>query len=636
MPTTMSTWMLAGGRRPPRTAAGGDRRAALVWCLCHAAIALALFGGPMAAAVGALPAGFRWPMWPAFVVEAATVALAVFLVTLPFSLSRRAYLVAVPLVTGLGTLALVVDAVLFRLVGFHINAFFFQVVLQPGALVETGVRTWQAVGILALGALWTAAEVLAFRAIVGVRRREGRAWTWTGGLLALGVAERLVVATLAFWGGPAVYAAGQVMPLQAPLRMNGFLSRLTGQDENAFVDPFSGAARDASVKLPTGIAPADVHFTRKPDLVFAIAESFRADYLTPETTPRILARAAAEGAVFERHYSGASNTFHGLFSLLFGLEGHKTDAVVGSGRSPILFGALRANGYQVHLVFASSADWMGLKETVFGEVQSELETNWPGKPETKDDELMRRSARWLDQARRDQPVALFVFFFGTHFDYFYPPRSAVFSTAWDGKGSIKATTESSEKIRNRGRNSAHEVDWKLDEIVQRMEAQRGRRPLVLFTGDHGEEFREKGRLGHGSGVNVEQIQVPLVLAGEGVPRGRFDAPTSHVDVVPTLLAVLGDTHDPKSYADGISAFTATRDRFVLSTVGWEPRYAAIGWDTKVLFSPLDVSFRRVELTDPFDRPVPDASARFARAAPAILRMLGRDAPRAGGEARAAR
>jgi membrane-anchored protein YejM (alkaline phosphatase superfamily) len=518
----------------------------------------------------------------------------------------------------------VVDAVLYRLVGFHINAFFFLVAFQPGALAETGVRGWQAIAFAAGGAAFVALEVAAFRAIA-VRTRGGRrTWAWAIGLVALAVVERFAVATLAFWGGPAVFAAGQILPLQAPVRLNSKLSRLTGQDPNAIIDPFSGAARDAASRLPTGIDPAQVRFTRRPDLVFAIGESFRADFLTPETTPRMLARAAEGGAVFERHYSGASNTFHGLFSLLFGLNAHTTEAVVGSGRSPVLFQALRANGYQVHLVFASSADWMGMKESVFGDVQSELETNWTGPPWEKDPELMRRSARWIDGARRDQPIALFVFFFGTHFDYFYPPRSAKFSPAWDGTGSLKATTEPGEHIKNRARNAAHEVDWKLDELVSRIEAKRGGRPLVLFTGDHGEEFRENGRLGHGSGVNVGQVHVPLVIYGDGVPRGRFDAPTSHVDVVPTLLRILGDGHDPAAYSDGIVAFEATRDRWVLATVGWEPRYAAIGYDTKVTFSPLQ--FGQATVTDPFDRPVSDPKERFARVAPMILRMLGRGAP----------
>jgi membrane-anchored protein YejM (alkaline phosphatase superfamily) len=167
------------------------------------------------------------------------------------------------------------------------------------------------------------------------------------------------------------------------------------------------------------------------------------------------------------------------------------------------------------------------------------------------------------------------------------------------------------------------VDWKLDEFLTWFEARRGRKPLVLVTGDHGEEFREKGRIGHGSGVNSEQIHVPMVVLDEKVPRGRFSSPTSHVDLVPTVFSLLGDGHAPELYSDGRVLYESPADRYVLATIGWEPTYAGIGKDVKVRFAALD-AFGRVQVTDPFDRPLPDGAAKFARAAPAILRMLGTD------------
>jgi membrane-anchored protein YejM (alkaline phosphatase superfamily) len=523
--------------------------------------------------------------------------------------------------------ALVVDALLYRLVGFHVNTFFFRVALQRGALAETGVRTWQVAAFVLGGLAWVALEVLAFRALA--RRRIGprRTWTWAAALVVACAVERLAVGALAFWGGPAVFAAGQVMPLQAPVRMNKFLGSVTGRMSSTvgvgvdLPDPFSGAAREATQRMPVGVDPAAIRFSRRPDVVFVVAESFRADFFDGPTMPRLVER-ARDGAVFEAHYASASNTYHGLFSLVFGLHPQHAEAVVGAGRGPILFGAMRENGYRVHFICASSTDWMGLKEGVFGGLQGELETDWDGRREDRDEEMMRRASRWVATVPAEEPLFLFLFFSGTHFEYFYPPRSAVFAPAWDGKGgSIGSTLVDPADVKRRARNAAHEVDWKLDELLTELESRRRRRPLVVFTGDHAEEFRDQGRMGHGSSVSAAQIHVPLVLLGDGVSAGSFDAPTSHVDVVPTLLALLGDTHDPSLYSDGQSAFSAPRDRFVLATVGWEPRYAAIGIDTKIAFSPLDVSLGQVKVTDPADRPVADAADRFARAAPVILRML---------------
>ena len=64
--------------------------------------------------------------------------------------------------------------------------------------------------------------------------------------------------------------------------------------------------------------------------------------------------------------------------------------------------------------------------------------------------------------------------------------------------------------------------------------------LVALVADHGEAFGEHGLTGHGTGGHQEQIHVPFVLRGPGVPAGRRVAtPGSLVDVVPTLLDLLG-------------------------------------------------------------------------------------------------
>jgi membrane-anchored protein YejM (alkaline phosphatase superfamily) len=112
----------------------------------------------------------------------------------------------------------------------------------------------------------------------------------------------------------------------------------------------------------------------------------------------------------------------------------------------------------------------------------------------------------------------------------------------------------------------------------------------------------------------------MVLLGDGVPAGVRDVPTSHVDVVPTLLSLLGDTHAPALYSDGLSMFEAPPDRFVLTTVGWEPHYAVIGKDLKVT---MYAGFGDARITDPEDRDIPDAEQRFGANAGKILKALGR-------------
>jgi membrane-anchored protein YejM (alkaline phosphatase superfamily) len=194
----------------------------------------------------------------------------------------------------------------------------------------------------------------------------------------------------------------------------------------------------------------------------------------------------------------------------------------------------------------------------------------------------------------------------------------IFKPSWDGHGGIRTATASNESIANRARNAAHFLDAELDKVLGAIERKRGRMPIVFFTGDHGEEFRQKGHIGHGSAVTSEQVHVPMVVFGDGVRRGVFDEPTSHVDVVPTLFSLLGDANPPSRYSDGVSLFDAPPDRFVFTTVGWEPSYAVIGKDLKVT---MYAGLASASITDPEDKPLPDGAARMAPHAGKILRAL---------------
>lgn len=590
-------------------------RPAFFWALGHGLLVVLFFASALQRALEPLPTGSAALLGVGFLVEGLSLGLVAFVATLPLLLLGRRYRWAAPLLIGLITLFFFLDSLAFASLGFHVNGLVLQVAMQPGALRETGLPVGEVVllgagaaGLLALD-VWLGSRFLERRAGGGVLR-------WVLVVLGLWAVERIGVAALTFTTGQAAMAAGTTLPLQPPIRMNKLLAKITGRD------PIRDLRLDALPQAgtpPGSLDPAAIRFTRRPDVVFLLIESLRADFLTPEVMPNLW-RLAEEGTVFTRHYSTASSTHFALFSLFYGLDAQRRDAVVGAGRSPLLFPALRQNGYRLSLLAASSVDWMGLKDTVFRDVQDGLQTDFVGKGHERDRAMMAQARRIVAEAGPD-PLFLFLFFEGTHFNYSYDERSAVFRPAWDGKGSIAAVRVDRELLLNRARNAAREVDAKIAEFLAHWEATRGTRPTIVVTGDHGEEFREHGRVGHSSDVTDEQIHVPMVVVDETLPKGRIDRVTAHVDVLPTLLALLGDEHDPSLYADGVAMHRAPEDRYVLATVGWEPRFALVGSDLKVRFLGQDGGFGSVQVTDPFDDPIPDAEARFAQEAPRLLRRL---------------
>jgi arylsulfatase A-like enzyme len=66
------------------------------------------------------------------------------------------------------------------------------------------------------------------------------------------------------------------------------------------------------------------------------------------------------------------------------------------------------------------------------------------------------------------------------------------------------------------------------------------RTVIVMTADHGEEFAEHGQLGHRKQVFAESLAVPLIIVGPGVPVGVRRDLVELVDVLPTILGLLGD------------------------------------------------------------------------------------------------
>src|SRR5206468_13086730 len=130
---------------------------------------------------------------------------------------------------------------------------------------------------------WVALELVIGRRFLIRFASPRRAAPWAAAMLVLVVAERLSSAALTFNGGLTLDAASQVLPLQAPMRLNGQMRLLTGRGPRMDVAPAMVEA--GPVVLPTELDPTSVRFTRTPDVLLVLVESLRADFLDPETMP---------------------------------------------------------------------------------------------------------------------------------------------------------------------------------------------------------------------------------------------------------------------------------------------------------------------------------------------------------------
>ncbi|HMB68465.1 MAG TPA: sulfatase [bacterium] len=84
------------------------------------------------------------------------------------------------------------------------------------------------------------------------------------------------------------------------------------------------------------------------------------------------------------------------------------------------------------------------------------------------------------------------------------------------------------------------LDRELAGFLSELMTEGDRPTIVAVTSDHGEEFYEHGGWGHGQSLYEELLEIPLVIAGPGVPAGvEVPGPAQIIDVAPTLLDLAG-------------------------------------------------------------------------------------------------
>ena len=117
----------------------------------------------------------------------------------------------------------------------------------------------------------------------------------------------------------------------------------------------------------------------------------------------------------------------------------------------------------------------------------------------------------------------------------------------------------------------HEIHFVDEQIDRLLEGALARAPgaAYIVTADHGESLFANNRM-HGFSLSDDEIHVPLIVGGEGIPATRVAAPVSTVDIVPTVLA-LTQTPMP-DYLDGRSLLTDLGDARMLFSDAWRYNY----------------------------------------------------------------
>jgi arylsulfatase A-like enzyme len=339
----------------------------------------------------------------------------------------------------------------------------------------------------------------------------------------------------------------------------------------------------------------------RPNLVFVVADTLRADYLgsygghvpTPE-----LDALAAEGARFHHSYSLSPWTMPSMAGMFaseypagFTPNGSRdlwlrqTWSYVKGEHPPTIAEMLRDEGYATGAFVANALVWSmpnvmaGFEQAAFSHpimlapagwsaslpfLHAALEAWFPGagwrRPRDTTQAMNRYAEAWLERHRRG-PFLLYVHYIDPHapydpperyraqqgpwpFFYPYPGGEAFGQTPFDHRYHVEEAHR--EYVKHLYEGEVRYVDDFAGRLLGTLDALGLREnTFVCFTSDHGEELWDHGEFGHAHTVYNELMRVPLIFRGPGVAPRAFDAKVSGIDVMPTLFGLMGLPPQPQ-------------------------------------------------------------------------------------------
>lgn len=295
----------------------------------------------------------------------------------------------------------------------------------------------------------------------------------------------------------------------------------------------------------------------KPNVMIIMIDTLRADHFSyrgyeRETTPFMdsLARSYLD---FRKAFAAAPWTPPSVASILTGYypsgHGHlphqnkKLAINRGNVLSPsldLISELLQKAGYQTIMV--SSNPWI-TEEFGFNQGFDQFHYIYKANAKT----ILAKSKKVLSGLNKKEPFFLFVLLFDPH-NPFEPP--APYNKMFEGD--LKNRTYTPE-LNKEIRGYDGEIRYTDDQLKLFFDFLKEnnlyKNTDIYIVSDHGEQFRERGSLGHGKMLHQEETLIPLIVK-LGTKKGVVEYVVSHIDIVPTILERAGIT--PPKELQGIS------------------------------------------------------------------------------------
>ncbi|PID80173.1 hypothetical protein CSB20_07995 [bacterium DOLZORAL124_64_63] len=299
----------------------------------------------------------------------------------------------------------------------------------------------------------------------------------------------------------------------------------------------------------------------KPDVFVFMIESLRADAIRPEVAPFLSGFRDNECQPFVGTWSGSNATHLSWFSFfhsripIFWLEALEGIPERESFRGAVPLQYLKRAGYRIEVRAVCDFEYKDFGFSNFGYEKNLVDVLEQARDGNALDQLAIGEREALTFKRLRESVAAKAasggagggFYFtaldSTHYNYYWhddfdPPFKDYDE---DTRFPLNPSREEVQRVVNRYWNSVAWVDFQIKEFCGFLKEQGlYDDSIIIVTGDHGEEFQERGGWFHCSSLRPEQTGVPILVKwSAAMGRGPECRDASHADVMPTLMHALG-------------------------------------------------------------------------------------------------
>jgi len=466
--------------------------------------------------------------------------------------SRAIYLAAI-LTGSITTLLMFANAKIFSLYGMFFNGFILNLVITPGGIESLGGSSASDVGFALITLGFLSLQILILWLVQGFYARKP-SFQLSFKFLPIATFALTLLVHMGFaldrYTTQQLHVVSESIPFYQTVSATSFFKKLGFK-------PLRDTKLKVKGKLNYPLNPITYNKPAKPyNIIWLTSESWRADTLNEKIMPNSW-DFAKNAARFTRNYSTGNGTRMGVFGMFMGLPGNYWFSFLESRRGSAFIDVLQQQQYQMSFYTSAKFSYPEFDKTIFAHVpieqlndKLEASTGWEN-----DRNNVSKLLSFIDKRDPNKPFFTFMFFESPHARYYFPPESVI---ATPYRDDINYATISKKKfkddiapIKNRYINSVHHLDMQFGRIFEYMKAHNLLdNTIVVLIGDHGEEFMEHGFWGHNSTFVDQQVRTPLVIYQPGMKPSISEKMTSHMDVVPTIMPLLGVTNPSSDYAIG--------------------------------------------------------------------------------------